>query len=127
MRAELKYLGEGGSIVNIASVAGVFGQWFASSYTAAKHGVVGLTKVAAKDYGDKGIRINAICPGPIVTPLFQEGVDQGLYTPEKLGVLTQLKRCGQPEEIGYVCAFLLGEGASYVTGCAYLVDGGFMA
>ena len=51
MRAQLKYLGSGGSIVNVSSVAGAFGQWFASSYTAAKHGVIGLSKVAAKDYG----------------------------------------------------------------------------
>jgi NAD(P)-dependent dehydrogenase (short-subunit alcohol dehydrogenase family) len=53
MRAEIKYLGEGGSLVNISSVAGVFGQWFATSYVAAKHGVVGMTKTAAKDYGTK--------------------------------------------------------------------------
>ncbi|KAL8287429.1 hypothetical protein RQP46_003287 [Phenoliferia psychrophenolica] len=100
MRAELKYLGEGGSIVNISSVAGLFGQWFASSYSAAKHGVIGLTKVAAKDYGPQGIRINAICPGPITTPMLKEGEDQGLYKSDDLGQMTALKRCGSPDEIG---------------------------
>jgi len=127
MRAELKHLHKGGSIVNISSVAGLFGQWFASAYTASKHGVVGLTKVAAKDYGAEGIRVNAICPGPIITPLFQAGVEKGLYTPEALGEMTALKRCGLPEEIGFFAAFLLGDGASYMTGCAFPVDGGFMA
>jgi len=127
MRAQYKYLKAGGSVVNISSVAGVFGQWFASSYVAAKHGVIGLTKVAAKDYGPDGIRCNAILPGPITTPLFMQGVQEGLYTPEALGNLTCLKRCGEPGEIGTFTAFLLSEKASYMTGCAYLVDGGFMA
>jgi NAD(P)-dependent dehydrogenase (short-subunit alcohol dehydrogenase family) len=97
MRAQLKYLGKGGSIVNIASVAGLFGQWKALAYTASKHAVVGLSRTAANDYGEKGLRVNAICPGPIVTPLFEEGVKEGPYTEELLGSMCALKRCGLPE------------------------------
>jgi NAD(P)-dependent dehydrogenase (short-subunit alcohol dehydrogenase family) len=122
MRAELKYLTKGGSVVNIASTSGLFGEALQTPYVASKHGVVGITKVAAKDYGAQaslrhysscnkrklqfltlhlqGIRVNAICPGAIETPLYNKGLEQGLYTTDVLSTLAPLNRVGKPQEVG---------------------------
>lgn len=127
MRAELKYLKSEASIVNVASVAGLYGQPLYSAYGASKHAVIGLTKTAAKDYGADNIRVNAICPGAIQTPLFQQGLTDKLYTTDQLSALTALKRVGDPLEIGYMAGFLLGRRSSYISGVAYIVDGGMLA
>ena len=114
----------GGAIVNTASIAGLAGLPTSSAYVAAKHGVVGLTKTAAIEYAEAGIRVNAVCPGYIKTPMTEE-------TMRRRGAAiiaqTPLKRMGSPEEIAEMVVWLCSDRASYVTGAAYNVDGGWMA
>ncbi|KXH25536.1 short-chain dehydrogenase [Colletotrichum nymphaeae SA-01] len=127
MRAEIPALaeeGKGKSIVNVSSVAGHYGLEYHGAYTASKHAVVGLTKSAAREFGRKGLRINAICPGAIDTPILRTALaakttETGADVFEPL-----LGRVGQPEEVATTIAFLLGDESSYVTGQAWLVDGG---
>jgi NAD(P)-dependent dehydrogenase (short-subunit alcohol dehydrogenase family) len=114
----------GGAIVNTASIAGLVGLPNAAAYVAAKHGVVGLTKTAALEYGEANIRVNAVCPGYIRTPM-----TAGM-TPERgAAVLAQtpMKRLGEADEIAEMVVWLCSERASYVSGAAYNVDGGWMA
>src|ERR1051326_4820232 len=114
----------GGAIVNTASIAGLIGLATSSGYVAAKHGVIGLTKTAALEYADTKIRVNAVCPGFIDTPMTAH------QTPERgqmvLG-LTPMRRMGVPGEIAEVVAFLCSDRASYITGACYNIDGGWMA
>ena len=111
----------GGTIVNCASSAGVRGAATCGAYSASKHGVVGLTKTAALEYGGQGIRINAVCPGMIRTPMTQSGPMKELI--DQLVISTPLGRLGEPQEIGEAVLWLSGEGASFVHGQAILVDG----
>jgi NAD(P)-dependent dehydrogenase (short-subunit alcohol dehydrogenase family) len=115
--------GNGGSIVNWSSLGGIGGSAFTSVYTAAKHGVVGATKVAAIEFGHKGIRVNAVCPGFIHTEIMGAHPE---YTP---GILEKaaLGRGGQPEEVAEVAAFLASDRASFVSGAIIPVDGGWAA
>ena len=113
-----------GAIVNMASIHGAVAAPGNAAYTAAKHGVVGLTKNAAAEYGAQGLRINAIGPGYIDTPLLAAApkeVVNGLEAKHPLG------RLGQPEEIANVTTFLLSDKASFMTGSYVLVDGGYTA
>ena len=114
----------GGAIVNTGSIAGLIGLPTSSAYVAAKHGVLGLTKTAAIEYADAKIRVNAICPGYIETPM-TEGLMQ--RRAEAILVQTPLRRMGTPEEIAEMVTWLFSERASYVTGACYNVDGGYMA
>ena len=118
----------GGAIVNTASVMGLSGTVGASAYVAAKHGVLGLTKCAALEYGREKIRVNAVCPGYIETALTMSpdsGPNERIL---KVGLSrAAIRRMGQPEEIAEMVAWLLSDAASYVTGGAYPVDGGYNA
>ncbi|RIV34638.1 SDR family NAD(P)-dependent oxidoreductase [Micromonospora radicis] len=114
----------GGSIVNIASVAGLIGVPGMADYTAAKHGVVGLTKAAAADYARQNVRINVICPGVIATAMMAEHFQA---SPELEAVYRKsnpMHRWGTPEEIADAAAWLLSARSSYVTAQAIAVDGG---
>lgn len=111
----------GGTIVNCASTAGIRGAPAFGAYSASKHGVVGLTKAAALEYASQGIRINAVCPGMIATPMTQkEGMGDVIAA---LVEESPLKRIGQPEEIAAAVLWLCGEDASFVHGQAIAVDG----
>jgi NAD(P)-dependent dehydrogenase (short-subunit alcohol dehydrogenase family) len=114
----------GGAIVNTASIAGLIGLQTSSAYVAAKHGVVGLTKTAAIEYAEAGIRVNAVCPGFVKTRMTEETMRRRGET-----ILAQIpvKRMGTPEEIAEMVVWLCSDRASYVTGAAYNVDGGWMA
>jgi NAD(P)-dependent dehydrogenase (short-subunit alcohol dehydrogenase family) len=114
----------GGAIVNTASIAGLIGLQTSSAYVAAKHGVVGLTKTAALEYAEAGIRVNAVCPGFIKTRMTEETMRR---RGEAILAQVPAKRLGEPEEIAEMVVWLCSERASYVTGAAYNVDGGWMA
>lgn len=115
---------KGGAIVNVASVSGVVGMVGRSAYGASKGGVVVLSKVMAVDLAPYGIRVNALAPGPIETPLVAQ-----VHTPiirRQFGERVPLRRYGTPEEMAAVAAFLCSDDASYVTGHVLAADGGFL-
>ena len=118
--------GGGGSIINMASILGAVGFAAAPAYTAAKHGVLGLTKAAALEYSAQGIRVNAVGPGFVHTPLISAleqdaGVNAALVGAHPIG------RLGQPEEVAELVTWLASSKASFVTGAYYPVDGGYLA
>lgn len=116
----------GGAIVNTASVAGLVGSAGLSAYVASKHGVVGLTKTAALEYAQRGIRINAVCPGLIHTGMTAAGLTDA-QAERRLAAGHPLNRIGQPEEVAAAVVWLCSDAASFVTGHALPVDGGFVA
>jgi len=117
----------GGAIVNTASVAGLVGFQGIPAYTASKHGIVGLTKAAALEYATKGIRVNAVCPGIIDTPMIERFTHDDETIEQQLVVTEPVHRLGQPEEVAALALWLLTEDASFVTGQAIAVDGGYIA
>ena len=114
----------GGSIVNMASILAAVGFRNAAAYTAAKHGVIGLTQTAALEYGAQNIRINAVGPGFIKTPLLgvlDDAMQAGLVGLHPIG------RLGKPEEVAELVLFLSSDKSSFVTGSYYPIDGGYLA
>jgi NAD(P)-dependent dehydrogenase (short-subunit alcohol dehydrogenase family) len=130
MQRELQVMARqgAGAIVNNASILGTVGFANAGAYTAAKHGLIGLTRVAALEYASKGVRVNAVCPGFVVTPMLERA---GMLTKPEVRTLIEglhpLKRLGMPEEIAEVVLFLCSGRASFITGHPLLVDGGYVA
>jgi len=119
--------GSGGAIVNTASVAGLVGTRGGVAYCASKHGVVGMTKCAALDFSKKKIRVNAVCPGIIKTPMLEHMAELTGTSLETYAAQEPVGRLGEPREIGDTVAFLLSEDASFITGVALPVDGGWTA
>lgn len=116
---------EGGSIVNTSSVAGAVGVSTSTDYAAAKHGVVGLSRSAAVDYSGRGIRVNAVLPGAIETPMFLGALEGH---PTLRGIVEEghpMGRIGQPSEVAEAVAWLLSDAASFITGASIMVDGGY--
>ena len=116
-----------GAIVNTASGAGLVGIAGASAYVASKHGVLGLTKTAALEYAKSGIRVNAVCPGVIDTPMVQRLTDRHPSAAEVMVAGHPIGRVGKAEEIAEAVIWLCSEAASFVTGHALSVDGGYVA
>jgi NAD(P)-dependent dehydrogenase (short-subunit alcohol dehydrogenase family) len=122
----------GGAIVNTASIAGLRGSPNLIAYTASKHAVIGLTRSAAIELTRRGIRVNAICPAPIETPMAREleqgfGKDQPARAHERFAASIPMRRFGEPDEVAALVVFLLSADASYINGGIYTVDGGSMA
>ena len=117
----------GGSIVNTASAAGVVAFPQSTEYSAAKHGVCGLTKAVAIDYGTQNIRVNAILPGAIATPMLLDKIDEVPELKTYLESVHPIGRFGQPEEIAQMAIWLMSDLASFVTGSCLSVDGGYVA
>ena len=118
----------GGSIVNNSSVEGLVGLQGTSAYAASKHGVVGLTKTAALEYAQSGIRVNAVCPGLIRTPMVERYTEGDAETEAQWAAIFEpVGRMGSSEEVAEAVVWLCSEAASFVTGHAMAVDGGFLA
>jgi len=122
--------GGGGAIVNIASVLGLVGDPELAAYCAAKGGVITLTKAAALTYGPQGVRVNAICPGDVDTPMAQEYFDAA---PDPAALLQEvaskyaLRRISSPREVAEAALFLASDASSFMTGAALVVDGGLLS
>lgn len=119
-----------GTIINTSSILGLVGFAAASAYTASKHAIIGMTKVAALEYSAQGIRVNAVCPAFIKTPMLDRGLGQLPNAQEILDQISTLHpvgRMGEPEEVASLVLFLASDDASFISGAAYLVDGGYTA
>ena len=117
----------GGAIVNTSSVAGLVGFLNLPAYVATKHGVAGLTRTAALEYAGQGIRVNAVCPGVINTPMIDRIVAGDAEAEAQFTALEPVGRMGSPAEVAQAVVWLCSDSASFVTGIAMPVDGGFVA
>jgi NAD(P)-dependent dehydrogenase (short-subunit alcohol dehydrogenase family) len=128
MQAELRHMIDhgGGTVVNTSSTAGLLGTAGASPYAAAKHGVIGLMKTAALEYASRGVRVNAVCPGPIDTPMLRRALGDTEPILKGVAASTPLGRLGAPADVGEVVVWLCSERSGYVTGLAVPVDGGLV-
>ena len=129
MKYEIPQMLEQGSgvIVNTSSVAGLVGFVNLPAYTATKHGVAGLTRTAALEYAQQGIRVNAVCPGVIHTPMIDRIVGGDAEAEAQFTALEPVGRMGSPAEVAQAVVWLCSDAASFVTGVAMPVDGGFVA
>ena len=129
LRAEIPAMIEdgGGAIVNTSSLAGVVGFQGVSPYVASKHGVIGLTKTAALEYARDGVRVNAISPGVIETPMVERASTANPEMIEGVSEATPMGRIGEPEEIGDAAVWLCSADASFVTGETLVIDGGYVS
>jgi NAD(P)-dependent dehydrogenase (short-subunit alcohol dehydrogenase family) len=119
--------GDGGAIVNVCSTLGLRGSAFASPYSASKHGVLGLTRTAALEYAAAGIRVNAVCPGAIDTPMMDETFERFPGFRESLIGFVPMARMGRPDEVAAAIAWLSSDAASFVTGESLAIEGGLLA
>lgn len=128
MKAEIPLMleGGGGAIVNTASGVGLVGYRHQAAYTASKHGVLGLTKVAALDYGRRGVRVNAVCPGTARTPMVDEAIRREPAIEDHLKTLHPIGRIGEASEVAEAAVWLCTPAASFVLGVALPVDGGYV-
>jgi NAD(P)-dependent dehydrogenase (short-subunit alcohol dehydrogenase family) len=126
MKYALPYMRDGGAIVNIASVSGIAGYPMVAAYVASKHAVVGLTRTAALEGAPRGIRVNAICPGPIKGRLMSAAGGEASFAPGEDPFLRglPLARYGRPDEVAHTIAFLLSPAAGYISGATIAIDGG---
>lgn len=121
-------LENGGSIVNVSSILGKVGFANTPAYTAAKHGLIGLTKTAALEYSEQGLRINAVCPGFIETPMLERaGITSDEETKEQTIALHPIGRLGESDEVAEAIVWIASEEASFVSGHSLMVDGGYIA
>jgi NAD(P)-dependent dehydrogenase (short-subunit alcohol dehydrogenase family) len=133
LKYQLEYMVNhgGGNIVNCSSYGGTNGVGGMAAYTASKHGVIGLTKAAAVEYAKLGIRINAVCPGSVQTPLIEALADVAAEisagTSEGQAEQPGMNRVGRPEEVGEAVLWLCSDAASFVTGAVMAIDGGMDA
>lgn len=132
VREEIRAMQErgGGSIVNISSNFGIVGKTGIPAYCASKHGVIGLTKTAALDYADQGIRVNTVSPGPTMTPMLDklvaESGERGREMLEQARNSIPMRRIGESEEVAAAVVWLCSDAASFMTGTTVPVDGGFV-
>lgn len=117
----------GGAIVNTSSISGLIGLRGWPAYCASKHGIIGLTKVAALEYCQQGVRINAVCPGVIHTPMLDASFRNNPQAKDALAASEPIGRMGRPDEVAEVVAWLCSDAASFMVGSAVSVDGGFVA
>ncbi|GKQ51392.1 SDR family NAD(P)-dependent oxidoreductase [Bradyrhizobium sp. Ce-3] len=122
--AQMLKQGGGGAIVNTASIAGLVGLATSGHYVATKHGVVGLTKSAAIEYAQDGIRVNCVNPGYIKTPMTKETMDERY---DEIIAKVPMRRLGVPEEIAEAVVWMCSDKASFMTGASHVVDGGYSA
>jgi NAD(P)-dependent dehydrogenase (short-subunit alcohol dehydrogenase family) len=129
MKHELRHMRgqSSGAIVNCSSIGGLIGGPGRAAYHASKHAIIGLTKSAAREYGPHGVRINAVCPGTIETPMVSDMVATGALDQTRAVELIPLGRLGRADEIAAAVLWLSSPGASFITGVALLVDGGQLA
>ncbi|CAN8102649.1 unnamed protein product [Discula destructiva] len=126
LRAQLPAVVDGASIVNIASMAGLTAVPFLSPYCLTKHAVIGLTKTAAKESAERGVRVNAICPGMTESPMLTAFTEQfGGLKPDQVASRQLFKRAAKVEEVSSMVIFLLSSEGSFITGTAYPVSGGW--
>ncbi len=130
MKYEIRQMlaqGGGGSIVNVGSVSSFRPQPANSAYVAAKHGVIGLTKTGSLEYAGQGIRVNAVLPGAINTPMFRDALEaNGFEENDFAAALSLFNRIGKPEEVGEASAWLCSDASSYVTGHSLAVEAGYL-
>ncbi|HEY2934060.1 MAG TPA: SDR family oxidoreductase [Acidobacteriota bacterium] len=128
MKYEIPHiLKQKGAIVNMSSVAGLIGGPIGAGYHASKHGVVGLTRTAAIEYAAQGLRVNAVCPAVIITPMAERLFTDDPEAKQRVTALHPLGRVGRPEEVADAVVWLCSEHASFITGHALPIDGGMVA